>query len=394
MLDSSIPGPHGKFQQGIFDIRRPKPIQRPLKDVAKSLAGIAIFHRCLARFCPLPSDWFKFRLKGRWEIDVGLGCLMFPLVNWLSQSIVARDPFTVALHAVVISVCASFWEEIVFRGFNLPSLTKYLPVWCSILVSSVVFALAHFNAQSCYSYIPPPHSLKGAVAMETSPPLSIESFSYSWLTNIKPSFESLDESLRASLDASHEAAFIEMDPRMTPSKRFLGDAHDFNFDCPISESLTLVHADELFSNGLLMPLFDDPSNAKACNTTDYIPTTLPISLESSATVLLSDQIHYPFLKRCRRSSKRIFQKYLSFLRPLYRKVRGSRLGSRAETIDTQLVKSWGNSQQSSPGTRTRYSTGDWYDFESSIYEAVLHCKKSIALVRPTQCAVLAAGLPI
>ncbi|XP_050251094.1 uncharacterized protein LOC126698123 [Quercus robur] len=139
-----------------------------LTDVAEGLAGIALLHRCLTRFHPLPSDWFKFSLEGKWQFDVGLGCLMFPLVNRLSQvnlnlwpilpstpvtvssveqSIVARDPVAMALYAVVVSVCAPIWEEIVFRGFLLPSLTKYMPVWCSILVSSVAFALAHFNIQ-------------------------------------------------------------------------------------------------------------------------------------------------------------------------------------------------------------------------------------------------------
>ncbi|KAI3933536.1 hypothetical protein MKX01_032641 [Papaver californicum] len=139
-----------------------------LTDVAEGLAGIAILHRCLARFRPLPSDWFKFSLNGNWQFDVGLGCLMFPLVNRLSQvnlnlvphlssapvvvssveqSIVARDPVAMALYAIVVAVCAPVWEEIVFRGFLLPSLTKYMPVWCAILVSSVAFALAHFNAQ-------------------------------------------------------------------------------------------------------------------------------------------------------------------------------------------------------------------------------------------------------
>lgn len=139
-----------------------------LTDVAEGLAGIAILNRCLARFHPLPSDWFKFRLEGKWPFDVGLGCLMFPLVNRLSQvnlnlmpilpsapvtvpsvdqSIVARDPVAMALYAVVVAVCAPIWEEIVFRGFLLPSLTKYMPVWCSILVSSLVFAMAHFNMQ-------------------------------------------------------------------------------------------------------------------------------------------------------------------------------------------------------------------------------------------------------
>ena len=137
-------------------------------DVTEGLAGIMILHRCLSRFRPLPPDWFKFSLKGTWQIDVVLGCLMFPLVNRLSQfnlnlspllpttpvtissveqSILARDPVAMVLYAIVVSVCAPVWEDIVFRGFLLPSLTKYMPVWCAILVSAVVFALAHFNVQ-------------------------------------------------------------------------------------------------------------------------------------------------------------------------------------------------------------------------------------------------------
>ncbi|GMH22672.1 hypothetical protein Nepgr_024515 [Nepenthes gracilis] len=140
-----------------------------LTDMTEGLAGIAILHRCLSRFQPLPPDWFNFSLRGSWHIDVVLGCLMFPLVNRLSQlnlnlipllppstpvalssveqSIVAQDPIAMGLYVVVVSVCAPIWEEIVFRGFLLPSLTRYMPVWCSVLVSSVVFAMAHFNVQ-------------------------------------------------------------------------------------------------------------------------------------------------------------------------------------------------------------------------------------------------------
>lgn len=139
-----------------------------LTDVAEGVVGIAILHRCLAKFKPLPADWFRFELKGNWQFDVGLGCLMFPLINHLSQmnlnllpvlqyapvtvssveqSIVARDPVAMVLYAVVVSVCAPIWEEIVFRGFLLPSLTRYMPVWSAVLVSSIAFALAHFNIQ-------------------------------------------------------------------------------------------------------------------------------------------------------------------------------------------------------------------------------------------------------
>ncbi|XWS38288.1 hypothetical protein CRYUN_Cryun19dG0118800 [Craigia yunnanensis] len=137
-------------------------------DVTEGLAGIAIIHHCLSQFHPLPSDWFKFSLRGKWLFDVVLRCLMFPLVNRLSQfnlnlfpllpstpvtlssveqSILARDPVAMALYAMVVSIGAPVCEEIVFHGFLLPSLTKYMPVWCAILVSSVAFALAHFNVQ-------------------------------------------------------------------------------------------------------------------------------------------------------------------------------------------------------------------------------------------------------
>ncbi|XP_031493739.1 uncharacterized protein LOC116259896 [Nymphaea colorata] len=136
-----------------------------LTDIAEGLAGIAILHSCLSRYQPLPPNWFRFSLKGKWQLDVALGCLMFPLVNRLAQinldllpfpspmtsnveqSIMARDPIAMSLYAIVVSVCAPIWEEIMFRGFLLPSLTRYMPVWCAVGVSSLMFALAHFNVQ-------------------------------------------------------------------------------------------------------------------------------------------------------------------------------------------------------------------------------------------------------
>uniref|UniRef100_A0A0D9WQP9 CAAX prenyl protease 2/Lysostaphin resistance protein A-like domain-containing protein n=1 Tax=Leersia perrieri TaxID=77586 RepID=A0A0D9WQP9_9ORYZ len=130
-----------------------------LTDITEGLAGIAILHHCLGRFRPLPPGWFEFSLKGRWYLDVALGCLLFPLVNFLShininlvpmssgpvagvssveQSIVARDPVAMVLYAVVVTVCAPIWEEIVFRGFLLPSLTRYMPLPWSILIAQLV----------------------------------------------------------------------------------------------------------------------------------------------------------------------------------------------------------------------------------------------------------------
>ncbi|RVW37231.1 putative membrane-associated kinase regulator 6 [Vitis vinifera] len=219
--------------------------------------------------------------------------------------------------------------------------------------------------------------------MEASQPLSIESFSYSWLINLKPSFESLDDSLRTSLDVSDEASFIEMDPRMPPSKRFFRNSQDFNFDFPISQPpLSLVHADELFSNGLIMPIFMEPLKMEAYDGSYSLPATPISSSHAPKHVLSATNTRCSSLRRCRRLSKQILQKYLDFLRPLYRRIRGRRIGSRAESVNSRMQegKSWVYSPEASPRTSTAYSTGDWRkscDSESSIYEAVLHCKRSI-----------------
>ncbi|XP_014752488.1 uncharacterized protein LOC100833844 isoform X2 [Brachypodium distachyon] len=91
-----------------------------LTDITEGLAGIAILHQCLGPVAGVSS---------------------------VEQSIVARDPVAMALYAVVVTVCAPIWEEVVFRGFLLPSLTRYMPLPWSILASAAAFALAHFNAQ-------------------------------------------------------------------------------------------------------------------------------------------------------------------------------------------------------------------------------------------------------
>ncbi|KAJ1384967.1 hypothetical protein SESBI_42034 [Sesbania bispinosa] len=218
--------------------------------------------------------------------------------------------------------------------------------------------------------------------METSQPLSIESFSYSWLMNLKPSLESLDSSLRTSLDASDEASFIEMDPRMPPSKRFFKNSQDSKFDFPTSQSpLTLVHADELFSNGYLMPLFVESLKMEEYETSDS-NTSFTSSSHAPKSVVPAGHSRCPSLKRCRTLSRRIFHKYLNFLRPLCRRLRGHKSGSNTETVAKrgEAVKNRRYYSETSPRISVAFSADDWRkscDSESSIYEAVLHCKRSI-----------------
>ncbi|XP_057995125.1 probable membrane-associated kinase regulator 6 isoform X1 [Hevea brasiliensis] len=254
---------------------------------------------------------------------------------------------------------------------------KYCFLECSFLIIPMLHFLL-FNG----SFLPPHPLERRLPSMETSQPLSIESFSYRWLVNLKPSLESLDNSLRASLDASDEASFIEMDPKMPPSKRFFRNSQDFKFDFPISQSpLTVVHADELFCNGYLKPLFVDPLKVDTYEVSDS-NSAIPSSSHTPKAVVSVRKTRSSSLRRCRTLSKQIFQKYFEFLRPLYRRIRGHRSSSRAESMDTnvQVVKSWLYSAETSPRISVAYSVDDWRrscDSESSIYEAVLHCKRSI-----------------
>ena len=43
------------------------------------------------------------------------------------------------------AIAAPLFEEFLFRGFLLPSLTRYMSVWGAIFVSSLLFAAAHLS---------------------------------------------------------------------------------------------------------------------------------------------------------------------------------------------------------------------------------------------------------
>nr|GMD66401.1 probable membrane-associated kinase regulator 6 [Ipomoea batatas] len=101
-----------------------------------------------------------------------------------------------------------------------------------------------------------------------------------------------------------------MDPTLPPSQRFFSvSLSDFsNFDFPVSESsLTLFHADELISNGFLVPLFAQPIKSNSFDRAFDSPEkpTKQDQLRSS-----DEEICCALLKRCRRLSRRIFRRYL------------------------------------------------------------------------------------
>lgn len=132
--------------------------------VLLAAAGLGVLYLSIKHFFPLPEDWFqiKFRRKG---ILLGLGgylvalplVILVSLINqklWQGQggsnpilSLVLEGQDTIAIVIFFSTACiaAPLFEEFMFRGFLLPSLTRYMPVWGAIVTSSLIFAIAHLS---------------------------------------------------------------------------------------------------------------------------------------------------------------------------------------------------------------------------------------------------------
>ncbi|PSN11312.1 CPBP family intramembrane metalloprotease domain-containing protein, partial [filamentous cyanobacterium CCP5] len=113
---------------------------------------------------PLPSGLFKLKLQGSWWLW-GLGGYLVALPLMLATALInqqiwqgqggsnpllqtvlqEQDPVALGLFLFTAAVAAPLFEELLFRGFLLPSLTKYVPVWGAVLISSLIFASAHLS---------------------------------------------------------------------------------------------------------------------------------------------------------------------------------------------------------------------------------------------------------
>jgi membrane protease YdiL (CAAX protease family) len=56
-----------------------------------------------------------------------------------------QDRVALLLFFVTAAIAAPIFEELLFRGFLLPSLTRYFPIWGAIALSSLIFAVAHLS---------------------------------------------------------------------------------------------------------------------------------------------------------------------------------------------------------------------------------------------------------
>jgi uncharacterized protein len=126
--------------------------------------AVTVLYLSIKKFLPLPSSWFRFKLRSNW-FWWGLGgyCAALPLVIvvsllnqqlWngqggsnplLSLVLEGQDRVALGIFFFTAAVAAPLFEEFLFRGFLLPSLTRYFSVWQAILISAFVFAVAHLS---------------------------------------------------------------------------------------------------------------------------------------------------------------------------------------------------------------------------------------------------------
>ncbi|MEO0539822.1 MAG: type II CAAX endopeptidase family protein [Cyanobacteria bacterium P01_A01_bin.105] len=129
-----------------------------------SISGITVLFVAIRNFRPLPEGWFRFKLLDRWPLwGIGGYLVALPIMlgvsflnqqvwqgqggsNPLLQTVVEEsDPIALLIFFLTAAVAAPLFEEFLFRGFLLPSLTRYLPMWGAMLLSSFIFAAAHLS---------------------------------------------------------------------------------------------------------------------------------------------------------------------------------------------------------------------------------------------------------
>ncbi|MEM9271356.1 MAG: type II CAAX endopeptidase family protein [Cyanobacteria bacterium P01_F01_bin.143] len=129
-----------------------------------AIGGIGVLYYSIKSYLPLPEEWFKVKLFDNW-IVWGFGgyllaipaVLFVSLINqqiWQGQggsnplldlALQAQDKVALLIFFVTASIAAPIFEEIMFRGFLLPSLTRYLSVSTAIVISGFIFAIAHLS---------------------------------------------------------------------------------------------------------------------------------------------------------------------------------------------------------------------------------------------------------
>ncbi len=133
--------------------------------VLVAAASLAVLYFSVKPFLPVEnSPWLRVKWGGKWLLwGIGGYLVAIPLVTlvtlvnqsiWQGQggsnpllpiALQSKDGVALAIFFGMAAIAAPIFEEILFRGFLLPSLTRYLPVSGAIVVSAIAFAVAHLS---------------------------------------------------------------------------------------------------------------------------------------------------------------------------------------------------------------------------------------------------------
>ena len=118
--------------------------------------SIALIISC--SFAALITGWYIKKEEGRntlflrgihWKIWIGslLLCIAPLLALGGGPGLIAKDKITTefVLYTFTIVFCVPVVEEIVFRGLLQKHLSTKLPPWLAIVITSILFALAHYE---------------------------------------------------------------------------------------------------------------------------------------------------------------------------------------------------------------------------------------------------------
>lgn len=129
-----------------------------------AVGAISVLYFSLKPFFPLPESWFRFRLLDGWFFwGIGGYCVALPIVVlvsllnqqlWQGQggsnpllqlALESQDAVALEIFFFTAAIAAPIFEEVLFRGFLLPSLTRYFSVSKAIVLTGLLFAVAHLS---------------------------------------------------------------------------------------------------------------------------------------------------------------------------------------------------------------------------------------------------------
>jgi membrane protease YdiL (CAAX protease family) len=143
---------------------RAKAIYTLIQYLTIAAGTLGVLYVSIRPFLPLPDGWFQVKLRGNW-FWWGLGgyfaalplVILISVVNqkiWQGQGgsnpilpivLESQDTLALVCFFITAAIAAPIFEELLFRGFLLPSLTRYFPIWGAIGLSGLIFAIAHLS---------------------------------------------------------------------------------------------------------------------------------------------------------------------------------------------------------------------------------------------------------